>query len=569
MLTATRTIQGGDCGEFVTNAFNGGRLHPPGYPLYALLSSLWVKLPHVNPVLMVAVLSALFGVGTAGVLYTALKRWGLSTEAALLSAFGLGISPVFWRYSGVPEVFTLNTFLAASMLWVAGRGDGPRGWSRALLIGLTFGLGLSNHHTIVAMAPVGLLAWLRAVRETPKRGFLLASATALVGLCVGLLPYLTLLGPAMDDGWFWGGDMGGSGLLHHLLRSDYGTLSLGIVGTGAEPWDNPLQYLGTLPQRFSMFLPFGALGIITALLAARRVRKATGSSVDATALLAAFILSAIVLFAMFNLAPAGLALAVVERFYLLPDVLFACFCAVGIDAVLRGRPSARVYGRYLGAGVLCLLVVANISTATWAKDTHVEDYLVNTLESVPRRSVIIGMGDLQLFGFRYMTEVQSLRADVVYVDLALMRYDWYFDHVRAQLPDLEAEFSAAATPVTAIVYSLSRDRQVFVASMAEANRFFQGPNFYSYPFGTLLAVVPAGEYFPRPEQVAQVNHDVFSRMYWHSAPPTDPNSWAAEAHRQYGRAWAALAGVMEQAGHNDLAESFRTRYRRFVVEGEP
>src|SRR5258706_3147159 len=61
-LTATRTVQGGDTGEFSLVAARVGVPHPPGYPLYALLSRVFsLLIPVGSPAFRAAFLSALLG----------------------------------------------------------------------------------------------------------------------------------------------------------------------------------------------------------------------------------------------------------------------------------------------------------------------------------------------------------------------------------------------------------------------------------------------------------------------------------------------------------------------------
>ena len=51
-LTLFPSVPGGDSGELLANACNGGINHPPGYPLFSVLASLAMKFPfasHLTP----------------------------------------------------------------------------------------------------------------------------------------------------------------------------------------------------------------------------------------------------------------------------------------------------------------------------------------------------------------------------------------------------------------------------------------------------------------------------------------------------------------------------------------
>ena len=591
-LTASRTIQGGDCGEFLTVVYQGGRVHPPGYPLYVLIARAFVSFPHLNPALMLSLLSGVFGVGTALALYGAMKRWGLSTESSILCVWALGVSPLFWRYSGIPEVFTLSTFIAALLLWIAGRGGAMRGWSRAFLVGFVFGLGLSNHHTIILFAPVVAVGLYRAFRETARNRLITVFVVSLAGLLVGLLPYLTLLGGGDVAGWYWGGDGPSFSLVDHVLRRDYGTLSLGLNDQSPDLLENPVAYLAGLPRRFSIVFPLGLVGIVSAVVTAWKYRNRTDDLLDSSVLLLTFVISSVGFLAVVNLKPEGLAISVLERFYLLPDLLYTFLCAAGLESILRLRQRFRYYARACAAGILSVLTIANIALADWSDDTVVEDYVFNSLDFAPPRSVIVGTGDLPLFGFLAASDIFSRRTDVVYVDLYLLTQRWYFNRISHLIPDLEITYDNVvyvdlpwhvdlisrlvpsleitydkkSLRVVDLLWSLTEHHSVFVASLPEADTWLGGPALFSYPIGPLLAVVRVGDQFPRPTEVERMNRAVFGQMVWRSDWPEDPNSWGAEAFRQYARTWGALSRVFRNLGREDIANQLRLEELRFTVD---
>jgi hypothetical protein len=165
-----------------------------------LLARAFASIPVLNPALRISLFSASCGVATILVTYFAMRRWGLGAVASLLSGCTLAASPTFWRYAGVPEVFALGTLLAAGLLWAVGRGKGPRGAVRGFSIGLLFGLGLANHHSMILLLPLVMVGLIRTRRETTS-GMLIAVMITVAGLVVGLSPYLTLLLSPQGVGW--------------------------------------------------------------------------------------------------------------------------------------------------------------------------------------------------------------------------------------------------------------------------------------------------------------------------------------------------------------------------------
>ncbi|MDQ2806101.1 MAG: DUF2723 domain-containing protein [Chloroflexota bacterium] len=68
-LTLSPTINFLDSGELTTVAWTAGIAHPPGYPLYTLISSAFIHLPFGEPAWRMNLLSALFGALAVGLFY--------------------------------------------------------------------------------------------------------------------------------------------------------------------------------------------------------------------------------------------------------------------------------------------------------------------------------------------------------------------------------------------------------------------------------------------------------------------------------------------------------------------
>ena len=86
-----------DSGELMLAAETFGVAHPPGFPLYVVVTHFF---PNAN------IASAIFAALAAGVMAF------VAGEAALLLAF----SRTLWAYATIAEVYALNTFLCVAML---------------------------------------------------------------------------------------------------------------------------------------------------------------------------------------------------------------------------------------------------------------------------------------------------------------------------------------------------------------------------------------------------------------------------------------------------------------------
>jgi hypothetical protein len=284
------SIAGGDSAEFVNCSYSLTVGHPPGYPLFLIITALFSRLFLVlfSPLaralsgsqlefawaanLVSAVFSALANAALCETVHFLLlsrarlcrdkkndddvvvddddddhnnnnnnnnnnsnnNKGLLAWLASVSSSLLFGFSPLVWRYSIHAEVFSLNNLLAALLLYSlvrysdAGSSGERLAWAKrgALLCGL----GASNQHTLSLMAiPIAAFAVARGVASEGWRGaeMLAVSGRFVAGL--GCYVYLVVVDmPKPLHSW---GDMGSvTGLFNHFVRADYGSLSLAPEG---------------------------------------------------------------------------------------------------------------------------------------------------------------------------------------------------------------------------------------------------------------------------------------------------------------------------------------------------
>ncbi len=87
-ITCSPTVNFTDSGELITVAWTGGVAHPPGYPLYTTIGSLFIHLPLGNPAWRMNMLSALFAALAVGLFY-----WLITDTLAGMPAFLRGQEP--------------------------------------------------------------------------------------------------------------------------------------------------------------------------------------------------------------------------------------------------------------------------------------------------------------------------------------------------------------------------------------------------------------------------------------------------------------------------------------------
>ncbi len=177
-LTCAPTVTLEDSGELVVAADYLGVPHPPGYPIWTLLAWLFQWIfgfvtyhGHPNPAWGVAFCSAFFGALANGGLALLLCRSGrdllrsmprfnevlgargeslLSWSAAVAGGLTLAFSSVMWSQAVIAEVYTLNAFFQIFVLLLLYRWlRRPEETGALLMLGFVFGLGFTNHQTLI------------------------------------------------------------------------------------------------------------------------------------------------------------------------------------------------------------------------------------------------------------------------------------------------------------------------------------------------------------------------------------------------------------------------------------
>src|SRR6185503_12072858 len=98
--------------QFVGRVLGTG--HPPGYPLYVLVSHVFSYLPIGSLAYRINLMSAFFSAGACGLTFLCARAIGARVAAAAASALGLAFGSAFWFVSTIAEVYSLNAFLVAA-----------------------------------------------------------------------------------------------------------------------------------------------------------------------------------------------------------------------------------------------------------------------------------------------------------------------------------------------------------------------------------------------------------------------------------------------------------------------
>ena len=496
--------------------------------------------------------------------YRACRAWGASQGAGLVAAAAYAVGPVAWRLATEAEVFALNALLAALLLWVSAPRVSMAPATRVVVLAGLAGISLSNHLTIVLLAPIGLFAAIHALRASALRVRTALSAAAAFG--AGLLPYLYCyeVDRAPNGRFVWGEPGTWQGLLRHVTRADFGTFSLTSSDQSPDALSNLWAYFAQTAG-WVLVVPFliGQLGFARAYSdASRGVGGADPRArLNVLLLLGTWALAGPVFAALLNVPPDAQRATLWERFHLLPEVVFAIAVAWGLDAWPPLREGRRVPLAISGLSVAALGAFLAWPQVRAAHTDLLERYTENTETSAPEHSVLLGTGDYRLFSFLYADAV-GLRSDVTYIDPHLLAYDWYRNQASGRLgPAIGTPAQPLNDEVALVDAALSLGRPVLLTDAFDAELTKVFP---SYPVGTLIRLLPRGASLPGPDSVEQENLAVFASFRpWDRTVRDD--EWATAVLPTYQRPWIALSRVFERRGDEARAKASRQRIEDWGV----
>ena len=463
LRTMHPTVAGGDSGELMGAACELGVAHPPGYPLFTMISWLGTQaIPFGSPGYRLNCVSVAFAVLAALFHFHAVLRWHLalvrvggthgtpagdekwrgSAWVALMSSGLLTFCPLLWQYSTHAEVFAMNNMFIAALLYLGVRYVQERAVVWARLGALTIGLGLCNQHTLLLFAVplVASMLWHgRSQLLAPREMCVLC----LLGL-LGLTPYLYLLWAATHAPLgSWGDTSWGRmrtegfasgwpavGFWTHFFRREYGTLKLysGEEKGGAGQLGRALQlYAVRLLGRESLYLgAAAAVGVVRALGAEGFGTQGGGVGFSAV-VLGMFCTYMVVFHYLANLPlDQPLFVGVHMRFWMQAHLPAFGFLGIGIERILS---AARLWRRRsaaaLALGLVTTQVALNFRMQDQSRNYHVWNFGHVLLDARPQHAIVLTQGDLVTNSIRYLQRCEKYRLDVAHLDMPMMTYEWF------------------------------------------------------------------------------------------------------------------------------------------------
>ena len=429
---------GSDGGDLITAAATGGVAHPTGYPVYLLVAQAFQLLPVGSLAYRTNLLSAVAMVGAAVLVYEVVARSPAIGKghsawlAGLISAFTFGLAPLVWSQAVITEVYALQAFIIALILYLCMSTSSAR---RDRLCGLSLGLATGIHLTTTMLVPAVFLA-----NATSKRS-------------------LESLTKPRISSWLQKWQIDGKSLLRQsafLLTGSLVYLVLPLRARTQPPvnWGDPVT-----PQRF-WWLVSGALyqnnltGLTFSMLLNRIWAWAAlflgqfgliGLILGLTGLVLFFVSSRLYLLTLWT----AIAFSVFAIFYASPDsdvylipaiLSFAIWIGLGIGGLMN---AVARYSVPVGSviGMMFLVYLAVLSLSHWPQvdashDQSAENFGREVMSKAPAHAILFTEGDAPVFALWYFQFALHQRLDVSVVADELLPFDWYRNTLRHVYPDL-------------------------------------------------------------------------------------------------------------------------------------
>lgn len=408
--------EGNDGGDLAAAVAVGGVPHPPGYPTYLLLGSLFKLLPFGDTAYRLNLLSATCAALTIAVLgLTLLKTLSRASQlegrgedsrlvysCALAASLTLAFSTLFWSQAVITEVYTLNSFLAVLLLYGALQlQPANERWLIPAMAGL-LGLSLGNHLSILCLAPLFLgikinWGWLRLV-------------TAGLAFVIGLSVYLSI--PLRAATWppiNWGAATTWPNFFWLVTAEPYRSLPFTL------PWSFiPVRVGVELRLLVETFMGWGIpLGLVGLRQLFKLDRRLASTSLIAFGLISIYAIG-------YNTTDSYI--------YLLPALLlFAWWLGYGLYYLLITVTDLTF--QRLAINLIMLLPLLslwlNFAGQDLSQDYGAYNYARQSLAHVPAEAIILVEEDPQTFALWYGRYGLGLRPDVAVVNSNLLAYPWY------------------------------------------------------------------------------------------------------------------------------------------------
>ena len=202
--------------------------------------------------------------------------------------------------------------------------------------------------------------------------------------------------------------------------------------------------------------------------------------------------------------------------------------------------------------VVGITALANHSKADVSKNYVVEDYAYNTLASVEKGALILGLGDVQTFSILHAQEVLGYRPDVQFINVKLLLYPWYARQKNRERPGLNYRFTKGNVDTLGLIKrELERGVPVYLATVYNDKVLRR---FAGYPTGPLVRLLSPWTVSPPAQWVVRHNERLYRRFLWRGPLPNpEVDLWSAQLQESFASSWHSIARAAVAAGDRPTA----------------
>jgi len=446
LLTLDCSASWWDCGEFIATGYLLQVGHPPGAPVYQLLSHCFMLLSGGNPMLVAPMsnaLSAIAGGLTVMFLYWTIRLLspftsGRASWAAVVGALCYLFCDTAWFSATESEVYSLAMLFCAVTAWLMLRWERKGDDRRLLLLALLVGLGAGVHLMTLLTLPVLLLIFIRN-KAWRRKGLLKLLSTCLFFFLLGITPYAIIpiraaANPPINEG----NPSTVENFERYIRREQYTKAPLyprmwrekdtanykdwnfsldGVVGNAVYCFNYQFgymyfrylmyNYIGRMNLKWNIIVVF-VLPVLLGLWGLLQHRRRKRSNYWIVMLL--FLFGGIVL--NFYLNHPCYEPRERDYVYVLSFYAFAIWIGIGAESLAES-------GRIKQWLLVILLTLAPLSEAlgNWSDhDRHrshtVHDISLNHLQSCDHGAMLFSLGDNDTFPLWYLQQVEGRRTDI-------------------------------------------------------------------------------------------------------------------------------------------------------------
>lgn len=422
LLTLPRTVALEDDGLFLMSAYFTGISHPPGYPLYSLVSWFFANFPFAGIPFRIHAMSAFFAAGTCAFLYLSSRFLQIPKVIAVTVALVYGFSKTFWSQAIIAEVYSLNAFFVFGILSIAlylnkrycsisiqQTNEQPNAGSsvniKIVFLGaFIYGLSLSVHVPLVVLFSPCLALLLFPFRKQIIKNFPLI----FVFFLIGLLPYAWMIWRSNTDVVvnFYGAIQSFSDLKYIFSREGY--VEVDISDT-AGLTDKIGYFFHLLDEIYKQFSPVGFIFAVVGFIYQWWVWQKR----VCLAFLILFLLNSFFFLLVIYFDYDFLSRSVFSVYPFIAYAVMAIWLGLGIKFIVD---KTNKYQYYILVPFLILIVSStlfknysynNRSNYIWA-----DQYAINLLKFLPENADLFVSGDIHTFVLGYKHYVEKVRPDI-------------------------------------------------------------------------------------------------------------------------------------------------------------